>query len=262
MARRLRARVERTRGDRPRTATGEPGLVTRVAPGVVAVSSGHVAMVSFVEHEGRVALETIEQEFPDLLPALVDHRGVGFALVHSVEFGPVVLGRDGVHRLASGEVLGEDPLTPYGPNAAALVRRVDGFPHCPDIMINSRYDPATDEASPFEVHVGSHGGLGGPQARGFLLHPVVLPAPREIVGAEELHRLFRGWLTHLGHPDPARPRRERCQPVVADVLTPPRGLSPRPGSDRPPPPPHPRQTRRAPGRGAAPPAPRCRRSRG
>ena len=203
VARRLRARVERTRGDRPRTATGEPGLVTRVAPGVVAVSSGHVAMVSFVEHEGRVPLETIEQEFPELLPTLVDHRGVGFALVHSVEFGPVVLGRDGVHRLASGEVLGEDPLTPYGPNAAALVRRVDGFPHCPDIMINSRYDPATDEASPFEVHVGSHGGLGGPQARGFLLHPVELPAPREIVGAEELHRLFRGWLTHLGHPDPA-----------------------------------------------------------
>jgi len=187
---------------RPGAASGEPGLVTRVAPGVVAVSSGHVAMVSFVEHPGRVELETIEAEFPDLLPALVDHPGVGFALVRSAEFGPVVLGRDGVRRLATDEVLGEDPLAPYGPHAADLVRRVDGFPHCPDVMINSRYDPMCDDASPFEVHVGSHGGMGGPQSRGFLIYPAALPAPGEIVGAEALHTVLRGWLTFLGHPEP------------------------------------------------------------
>jgi len=169
---------------------------------VVAVSSGHVAMVSFVEHPGRVELETIEAEFPDLLPALVDHPGVGFALVRSAEFGPVVLGRDGVRRLATDEVLGEDPLAPYGPHAADLVRRVDGFPHCPDVMINSRYDPMCDDASPFEVHVGSHGGMGGPQSRGFLIYPAALPAPGEIVGAEALHTVLRGWLTFLGHPEP------------------------------------------------------------
>ncbi|HEY0814206.1 MAG TPA: phage holin family protein [Pseudonocardia sp.] len=203
VARRLRAGVARTRRDHPRTATGEPGAVTRVAPGVVAVASGHVAMVSFVEYEGRVELETIEREFPDLLPALIDHPGVGFALVRTAADGPVVFGRDGVHRLATGEVLGADPLAPYGEHAADLVRRVDGFAHCPDIMLNSRYDAATDEASPFEVHVGSHGGLGGPQARGFLLSPVEMPTPGEIVGAEALHRLFRGWLTSLGHPEPA-----------------------------------------------------------
>jgi uncharacterized membrane protein YvlD (DUF360 family) len=202
VAQRLRARVQRTRADRPRTASGEPGLVTRVAPGVVAVSSGHVAMVSFVEHPGRVELETIEAEFPDLLPPLVDHPGVGFALVRSAEFGPVVLGRDGVRRLATDEVLGEDPLAPYGPHAADLVRRVDTFPHCPDVMINSRYDPMTDDASPFEVHVGSHGGMGGPQSRGFLIYPAALPAPGEIVGAEALHTVLRGWLTFLGHPEP------------------------------------------------------------
>ena len=202
MAQRLRARVRCTRADRPRTASGEPGLVTRVAPGVVAVSSGHVAMVSFVEHPGRVELETIEAEFPDLLPALVDHPGVGFALVRSAEFGPVVLGHDGVRRLATDEVLGEDPLAAYGPHAADLVRRVDGFPHCPDVMINSRYDPMCDDASPFEVHVGSHGGMGGPQSRGFVVHPADLQVPDEIVGAEALHRVLRGWLTFLGHADP------------------------------------------------------------
>ncbi|WP_116205143.1 phage holin family protein [Amycolatopsis circi] len=204
IARRLRARVEGAEGaeDRPRTATGSPGQVTRVAPGVVAVVSGHVAMVSFTEHEGRVELETIEREYPDLLPTLVDHDGVGFLLVRSREFGPVVLGRDGLKRLATGVVIGEDPLADYGPYAADLVQRVDSFPHCADIMINSRYDADSDQSSPFERHVGSHGGLGGPQQRGFLLHPREFPAPGEPVGAEAVHRVFRDWLTFLGHPQP------------------------------------------------------------
>ncbi|GAB3155747.1 phage holin family protein [Amycolatopsis stemonae] len=204
IARRLRARVEDAEcaEDRPRTTSGSPGAVTRVAPGVVVVVSGHVAMVSFTEHEGRVELETIEREFPDLLPSLVDHDGVGFLLVRSREFGPVVLGRDGLHRLATGVVIGEDPLLPYGPHAADLVRRVDTFPHCADVMINSRYDPDSDQASPFETHVGSHGGLGGPQQRGFVVHPREFTVPGEVVGAEALHRVFRGWLTELGHPSP------------------------------------------------------------
>ncbi|MFJ7218703.1 phage holin family protein [Amycolatopsis sp. NPDC098790] len=204
IARRLRGRVENaeTGGDRPRTESGSPGAVTRVAPGVVVVVSGHTAMVSFTEHEGRVELETIEREFPELLPSLVDHPGVGFLLVRSREFGPVVLGRDGLHRLASGVVIGEDPLLPYGPHAADLIRRVDTFPHCADVMINSRYDPDSDQASPFETHVGSHGGLGGPQQRGFVVHPKEFAPLGEVVGAEALHRVFRGWLTELGHPSP------------------------------------------------------------
>ncbi|WP_410673087.1 phage holin family protein [Amycolatopsis sp. cmx-4-68] len=200
IARRLRARVEDAEcaDDRPRTTSGSPGAVTRVAPGVVVVVSGHLAMVSFTEHEGRVELETIEREFPDLLPSLVDHPGVGFLLVRSREFGPVVLGRDGLHRLATGVVIGEDPLLPYGPHAADLIRRVDTFPHCADVMINSRYDPDSDQASPFETHVGSHGGLGGPQQRGFVVHPREFGFPGEVVGAEALHQVFRGWLADLG----------------------------------------------------------------
>ena len=80
--------------------------------------------------------------------------------------------------------------------------RVSSFPHCADVVINSRYDPDTDEASAFEPHVGSHGGLGGPQQFGFLAYPRAWPPPGEIVGAEQLHRVLRGWLTDLGHPEP------------------------------------------------------------
>jgi hypothetical protein len=203
IARRLRDRVERAGTAAPVTATGDHGHVARVAPGVVATVSGHMAAISFPDLPGRVQLETIERHWPDLLPALVDHAGVGFLLVHSAEFGPVVLGRDGVHRLDSGVVIGEDPLAVYGRHAPALVARYSSFPHCADVVVNSRYDPATDEASPFEPHVGSHGGLGGPQQHGFLVRPRSFADPGEIVGAEHLHRVLRGWLTDLGHPRPA-----------------------------------------------------------
>ncbi len=215
IARALRARAGRhVARDRHRTQEGRPAAVARAAPGVVVVVSGHVAMVSFTEHEGRVEMETIEREFPELLPTLVDHPGVGFMLVRSARSGPVVLGRDGVRRLRDDSVTGEDPLTGYGPHAADLVRRTDTFAHCPDILINSRYHEATDDASPFEMHVGSHGGLGGGQSRGFLLYPADLPAPGEIVGAEQLHRVVRGWLDHLGHP---RPVPERETELVAET---------------------------------------------
>jgi uncharacterized membrane protein YvlD (DUF360 family) len=203
IARRLRRRAEQAGAVRhDHDLPGQEGQVPRVAPGVVCVVSGHVAMVSFPDIPGRVSIEEIERHWPDLLPGLVDHAGVGFLLVHSEEFGPVALGRDGLRRLASGVVIGTDPLLDYGEHAAALVARTSEFPHCPDVVINSRYDPHTDEASPFEPHVGSHGGLGGPQQRGFLAYPRSFPAPGEVVGAEALHRVLRGWLTDLGHPEP------------------------------------------------------------
>jgi uncharacterized membrane protein YvlD (DUF360 family) len=204
IARRLRQRAERAQEARHdhTVPPGVAGEVPRVAPGVVCVVSGHTAMVSFADLPGRVSIEEIERHWPDLLPGLVDHDGVGFVLVHSEEYGPVVLGRSGLRRLSSDVVVGEDPLLPYGPHAAALVARVSSFPHCADVVINSRYDPDTDEASAFEPHVGSHGGLGGPQQFGFLAYPRAWRPPGEIVGAEHLHRVLRGWLTDLGHPVP------------------------------------------------------------
>ncbi|RBY87417.1 phage holin family protein [Blastococcus sp. TF02A-26] len=203
VARRLRARVQAGSDHDHELPAGREGAVPRVAPGVVVTVSGHTASVSFADVPGRVPLEEIEHHWPDLLPGLVDHPGVGFLLVRSAEHGPVVLGRDGLRRLRTGEVIGSDPLTAYGEHAPALVARVSEFPHCPDVVINSAYDPVTDEASPFEPHVGSHGGLGGPQQRGFLVYPRSLTPPGQVVGAEQLHRVFRGWLTELGHPEPA-----------------------------------------------------------
>jgi hypothetical protein len=121
-------------------------------------------------------------------------------LVRSEQLGSLVLGRAGVHRLDDGVVEGEDPLAPFGPNAARHVRRTDGFPHCPDILVNSTYWHELDEVAAFEELVGSHGGLGGAQSYPFVLHPDELPLPAELlVGAEAVHGELRRWLVSLGH---------------------------------------------------------------
>lgn len=167
---------------------------------VVVLGSGNLGLVYLMAATERMTLEQIDDRYPELVPTLVDHAGVGFVLVRTAERGPVVLGRDGVRFLASGELRGKDPLEPFGPRAARQVLRTDGFTHCADLMVNSLWDEQTEEVAAFEELVGSHGGLGGDQTRPFLLYPADLPTPAEpIHGAEHVHTILSGWLAHVGH---------------------------------------------------------------
>ncbi len=169
------------------------------------MASGCLGIVSFPREPGRVTLEQIEANWPALLPALREHPGVGFLLVRSERDGPVVLGPKGKRVLDGDRVEGEDPLAGFPPNAARHIRRTDGFPHCPDIVVNSTYWAETDEVAAFEELVGSHGGMGGGQSWPFAMVPSEWPEPTEpVVGAEAMHRHFRAWLAGLGH-DAFRP---------------------------------------------------------
>ena len=169
-------------------------------PELVVMASGNLGLVSFPREPGRVTRERIRELHPRLLSALREHPGVGFVLVRSEDDGAVVLGARGAHFLVDGRVEGEDPLAPFGPNAARHVRRSDRFPHCADLMLNSTFWADTDEVAAFEELVGSHGGLGGEQGFPFVLAPVEFDVPREpLVGAEEVHRVMRKWLRDLGH---------------------------------------------------------------
>jgi uncharacterized membrane protein YvlD (DUF360 family) len=169
-------------------------------PELSVMASGNLGLISFPREPGRVPLETIEERWPRLIPTLREHPGVGFLLVRSERDGALVLGRHGVRRLDAGVVDGEDPLAPYGPNAARHVKRTDGFVHCPDIVLNSTFWADVDEVAAFEELVGSHGGMGGEQSYPFVLVPSEWEQPRyEVVGAEQLHRHFRRWLAALGH---------------------------------------------------------------
>ncbi|MDK1472113.1 phage holin family protein [Streptomyces sp. 549] len=184
---------------RPEDGPGEETRHPR-PPGPVVLGSGNLGLVSFPGIPGRACREEIDALHPALLAALADHPGIGFVLVDSAEHGPLVLGARGAeHRLATGKVVGDDPLAPFGPRAAAAVRRTSGFGNAADIMVNSAVDPVTGEVHAFEEQVGSHGGLGGEQSEAFLLFPRELPAPEaEPVGAEEVHRLLARWLDRSG----------------------------------------------------------------
>ncbi|HET9197739.1 MAG TPA: phage holin family protein [Solirubrobacterales bacterium] len=168
-------------------------------PELSVMASGCLGLISFPREPGRLSLERIEALYPRLIPALRDHPGIGFLLVRSERDGALAIGAGGTRFLADDRVEGEDPLAPFGENAADHLRRTDSFPHCADLMINSTYWEDFGEVAAFEELVGSHGGMGGTQSFPFVLHPSDLEWPEEeVVGAERVHRVFRGWLAGLG----------------------------------------------------------------
>jgi hypothetical protein len=109
--------------------------------------------------------------------------------------GDLALGPEGTHHLDNGMVEGTDPLTVFGPNTADHLRRTSSFDNCPDLLINSFYDPDADDGAAFEGLIGFHGGLGGKQSHPFVLAPANLSQPTEpLVGARSIHDLFKSWL--------------------------------------------------------------------
>ncbi|MFF7948507.1 phage holin family protein [Streptomyces griseorubiginosus] len=167
----------------------------------IVLASGNLGLVSFPDVPHRMTKEEIDARHPALLTTLANHPGIGFVLVRSEEHGGVVLGPFGTEIPLDRLDENAGPLADFGPGAVEAVRRTHSFPHTADIMVNSWYDPAEGEVLAFEEQIGSHGGLGGAQAKPFLLSPLVLSAPPEgLVGAEGVHRVLRGWLDEAGGP--------------------------------------------------------------
>jgi hypothetical protein len=161
--------------------------------------SGNLGLIYVAGEKHRLTLDELTDRFPALVPGLVAHPGISFAVVDTDEHGPVVLGDGGEHRLRDGVVVGEDPLAPFGPDAAGFVLRAATMSEAPDIYVNSLVDEL-DEVAAFEGLVGCHGGLGGWQDRAMVMWPTELPAPPAmIVGADAMYRQLVAWLEHLGH---------------------------------------------------------------
>jgi uncharacterized membrane protein YvlD (DUF360 family) len=197
------ARVTRSRSVEGTVALGpnRDALAQRGVPSgtleeeAVVLASGNLGLIYLPLSTERLALEQIAEAHPRLLDTLTAHPGIGFVLVRSQTRGALVIGGAGRRRLADDTVEGEDPLAHFDPTAAEHLRRHDRFPHCPDILVNSMYDPDADEVAPFEEFMGSHGGLGGPQTRPFAVVPVEWREPTgPIVGAKAMHDMLRGWV--------------------------------------------------------------------
>ena len=168
---------------------------------VIVLGSGNLGLVYLMERRERLTREEIDERHPELIPTLRAHPHVGFLLVRSEADGAVVLGASGERHLATGHVEGDDPLAAFSPTAAEHLARADGFAHVADIMVNSFYDPELDEGCAFEELISFHGGMGGPQTRPFIMHPVGLSPPEgPLRGAESVHAVLMGWREQLQGP--------------------------------------------------------------
>jgi hypothetical protein len=177
--------------------------------------SGNLGLIYVGGESRRLTVDDLTARFPALLPGLVAHPGIGFAVVDTVEHGPVVLGANGEHRVRDGVVVGEDPLAPFGPEAPGFVLRAATMTEAPDIYVNSLVDEMGEVAA-FEGLVGCHGGLGGWQDRAMIVWPSEFPGPEEmVVGADAVHDLLVGWLELLGHRADVSPRSgDRADPAA------------------------------------------------
>jgi uncharacterized membrane protein YvlD (DUF360 family) len=181
----------------------------------IVLASGALGLISIPGESRRLDRAEIDTRYPGLIDGLIGHPEIGFVLVRSADGSSIVLGGGGSRNLVTGEVTGDDPLAPFGPDAVEQVREVDGYRTVADLMVNSRYDPKLDEVAAFEHQVSSHGALGGPQTHPFVLHPVEFAPPdAPILGSAALHRVLKGWLADLGHPHSLPPREVTATSVV------------------------------------------------
>lgn len=158
---------------------------------LIVLGSGNLGLIYLTQWNRRLTYEEIVMLFPDLIPGLVNHPGIGFVLVNSIMNGGMVIGQKGIYYLNNNKIEGENPLENYGKNAAKHLRRENTFKNMPDLMVNSFYDKEKNEVCAFEELIGSHGGLGGNQTKPFILYPSEWEDPGELIGSESIYRFLK-----------------------------------------------------------------------
>ncbi len=175
-------------------------------PEVVVVGSGNLGLVWFPRVDHRLVLEELQERWPSLVAGLAVQPGIGAVVVDTRERGLVAFGARGLvllePRAGEQDVEGQDPLAQYGPRARADLARAARLPNTGDVLVVSRVT-RRGHVHAFEGQVGSHGGIGGPQNRAFLLHPSDWPVDDDLrepvgddallVGAEAVHVQLVRW---------------------------------------------------------------------
>ena len=196
-------------------AEGEP------PPDLVVCASGNLALIYFTVESERVTLEGIARHYPGLVESLSNHPGVGLLLVRSETQGAMAIGKDGIRFLDQDRVEGVDPTTKYGKYAVGSLMRLDQMTHVSDLVAISLLDPDTEEVAAFEELIGSHGGLGGWQTKGLILHPGDWQMETEpLMGAPAVYRQLRTWIESTGHKLGSPPAGENVSPEVGVVEPP------------------------------------------
>ena len=164
---------------------------------LIVLGSGNLGLIYLTQWKQRLNYEEIVMLFPDLIPGLVKHPGIGFVLVNSIADGGMVIGENGIYYLENDKIVGENPLEGFGANAARHLKRENGFNNMPDLLVNSFYDEETNEVCAFEELIGSHGGLGGNQTKPFILYPCEWENPGELIGSESIYKFLKKEIDNL-----------------------------------------------------------------
>ena len=164
---------------------------------LIVLGSGNLGLIYLTQWTKRLNYEEIITLFPNLIPGLVKHKGIGFILVDSFTNGPMAIGAEGIYYLNTDRIEGKNPLKNFGKNAAMHLKRHNKFKNMPDILVNSFYDPKTEEICAFEELIGSHGGLGGSQTRPFILYPSNWEDPEELIGAKSIYDFLKKEIDEL-----------------------------------------------------------------
>jgi uncharacterized membrane protein YvlD (DUF360 family) len=166
----------------------------------VVLGSGNLGLL-YLRRPGRLALEDLDDQWPDLLPGLLRSPGIAFVAGLGRDGHPRVVGAAGRHDLLTGAIEGQNPLAPFGEHAARMLAQAVRRPEAPDLYINSSIDEHTEDVAAFEGLVGAHGGLGGWQDSAVLLVPADLSEllPDRIEGADRLHAALVSVLRACGH---------------------------------------------------------------
>jgi hypothetical protein len=156
-------------------------------------SSGSLSHLYFEVTPRQMDLGEIALLYPQLIPDLVAHPGVG-----------LIAGRDGDRTILTGKqgtlwigpdgerLEGRHPLAGYENRdwAVEQVVRLVRFPHAGDLVLFGAWDG--EQVISFENQVAGHGGLGGPQTQPFLAYPAGVPlCVAEIENAEEVYGQLR-----------------------------------------------------------------------
>src|SRR4029453_9282124 len=91
----------------------DEGAEAATTAAVSVLGSGNLGLL-YVHSPDRLTLEDLQERWPGLVPGLCAHEGIGFVAGLDSARVPWVLGEKARVRLDTGELIGKDPLEPYG----------------------------------------------------------------------------------------------------------------------------------------------------
>ena len=165
---------------------------------VIVCVNGNLAHIYFTEVNRKLTTEELIERHPRFLEFLVGHPGIGFIVTENSEGEHLLMGKEGMRRLAAGIVEGEDPLAAFvhkwGPSREVLakeLRRLAAFPRSGDIVVNGAM--MDGGVISFEKQRGTHGGVGGPQTEPFIIYSRRFRRREDRVrDAVEVHAFLKG----------------------------------------------------------------------